>query len=357
MKLFKQTETSTLLGLLALISIIILLINLVTIYSMVKVNEVQNRVIDIAGRQRMLSQKISKEVLLKIYTNYPPEKLLNTTAEFQSNLQILCQGSEELSIPILKDERISLQLQEIRQTWFEFERQIQILINDGNTYNQKKSAVAWIIANNQLLLNETDRLISLYEKKSIKNLFLLIQLIIFVVGTIIILVTLLISNRIAYKSGIDNLTSIYNREKLGKLMSIKIKEAYKNNQSLSLIMFDIDDFKVINDTFGHNVGDQILIEVADLVSRSIRRSDILARWGGEEFLVLAPSSNLAATIRLAERLRENLDTYYFKQVDHVTCSFGVTELQPDDDIGSLIERADQALYRSKNNGKNQVSAC
>lgn len=152
----------------------------------------------------------------------------------------------------------------------------------------------------------------------------------------------------------DPLTQIYNRLKFERLFDLEIRRAQRYKTALALIMFDVDHFKRINDTYGHHLGDYVLVELAGIVNESIRDVDIFARWGGEEFMVLAPEIALAEAMDLAERLRTAIEFFSFKEVGKVTCSFGATALKEDDDVTALSKRADDALYRAKERGRNRV---
>ena len=119
-------------------------------------------------------------------------------------------------------------------------------------------------------------------------------------------------------------------------------------------MFDIDHFKKINDTYGHTTGDIVLKEIAQVVTETIRKYDIVARWGGEEFVILVPNSKAEETALMAEKIRETIEKYAFTEAGTVTCSFGVTEYKDGDSIDSLVTRADEALYKAKEQGRNRV---
>ncbi len=119
-------------------------------------------------------------------------------------------------------------------------------------------------------------------------------------------------------------------------------------------MYDIDRFKNVNDTYGHLVGDKVLIETSCTVAGRMRESDSLARWGGEEFMILAPHTDLEHALLLAEQVRAVVDDTTFSTVGRVTCSFGVTALCEHDTVDKLIYRADAALYQAKRSGRNRV---
>ncbi len=153
----------------------------------------------------------------------------------------------------------------------------------------------------------------------------------------------------------DNLTGINNRENFENYFVIEIANAKQNNQPLSLLIFDIDNFKLINDTYGHQAGDVILVDIATLIGSKIKNGDIFARWGGEEFIVLTPMTGLDGAYTLAENLRNIVQNHSFSYVEkNLTISFGVAQLQSDDDKTTLFKRADEALYKAKHLGRNRV---
>ena len=156
-----------------------------------------------------------------------------------------------------------------------------------------------------------------------------------------------------YEASFDSLTQIYNRNMFHQLMDRKIILAKKEKKSFVFIIFDIDHFKSVNDTYGHLIGDAILIKMAELVKSHIRDKDIFARWGGEEF-VLSFDVKPQKGIEIANNLKNHIENYMFDTVGKVTCSFGVTSFNMQDSHDSLIKRADDALYEAKNTGRNKV---
>ncbi|MHB8231936.1 MAG: sensor domain-containing diguanylate cyclase [bacterium] len=160
----------------------------------------------------------------------------------------------------------------------------------------------------------------------------------------------------------DHLTGIFNRRKLEKSLGEYVKLAARYNRPMSLIMFDIDHFKAVNDNYGHQVGDNVLIELANLVKNNLRETDFFARFGGEEFMILMPEINLAFAKTKAESLRGLIEDNAFKFIFRLTCSFGAIEYGEKDKSGnttqdiidSLMRRVDSALYRAKENGRNRV---
>jgi diguanylate cyclase (GGDEF)-like protein len=151
----------------------------------------------------------------------------------------------------------------------------------------------------------------------------------------------------------DPLTGVFNRRKLNELTAAEISRAQRYAQPLSLFILDIDHFKLVNDRHGHEAGDVVLVDLAVLLRAGIRATDSLARWGGEEFVVLSPAIGLPETATLAERLRTAVSRHPFA-VGQVTASFGVADFHSGDTADSLFARADQALYRAKDAGRDRV---
>lgn len=154
----------------------------------------------------------------------------------------------------------------------------------------------------------------------------------------------------------DRLTKIYNRS----FLDIRIREemdlSNRHGAPLSLAYFDLDHFKNVNDKFGHSTGDAVLREIAQTVEADVRASDVFARWGGEEFMILMPATRLLDAVIVAEKIRVLIEKIDHPSVGRVTASFGVAEYFPDEYAGSWFKRVDNALYRSKEKGRNQITA-
>jgi diguanylate cyclase (GGDEF)-like protein len=153
------------------------------------------------------------------------------------------------------------------------------------------------------------------------------------------------------KANTDFLTKALNRFGCQDTMKKLLKEYVKEGHNFSIIMFDIDYFKKINDSFGHDIGDVVLKELVALVQKNIRRDDTICRWGGEEFLVILPHVNYINASKISDKLLETVRKYHFTDVKNVTVSIGFTQVKQKDNIDSLIKRADEALYRSKHAGR------
>jgi diguanylate cyclase (GGDEF)-like protein len=153
----------------------------------------------------------------------------------------------------------------------------------------------------------------------------------------------------------DPLTNIYNRLHFGHFLDAEIDRVKRYGGTFSIIFFDIDQFKRINDEFGHLVGDEVLKNVAVVVQKANRSADIFARYGGEEFIILTPATDISGARVHAERLRRDIEEHPYSEIGSLTCSFGVAEYRPDeDDVASLFKRADAALYSAKQQGRNRV---
>ncbi|WP_228551105.1 sensor domain-containing diguanylate cyclase [Sporosarcina cascadiensis] len=152
----------------------------------------------------------------------------------------------------------------------------------------------------------------------------------------------------------DRLTQIPNRVLLDHVLDREFERAAKEGLPFSIVLIDIDYFKNVNDTFGHQIGDYVLVEAAKLFKSSVNGSDTLGRWGGEEFLVICPSTTLEEALQLAEKTREKLADYHFVDVGKKTASFGVASYIPGDTPNTIISRCDNALYKAKEKGRNRV---
>jgi diguanylate cyclase (GGDEF)-like protein/PAS domain S-box-containing protein len=154
----------------------------------------------------------------------------------------------------------------------------------------------------------------------------------------------------------DALTGLLNRRSGEQLLKQYDNEKQPSKKLLCLIMMDIDNFKKINDTFGHAVGDHILKSSSQLLKKKARNTDSVIRWGGEEFLIIVPDSRLKDALEFAERIRKSIEQHTDKEVGIITASFGVAELRPDEGTASMLNRADKALYKAKLDGKNCVKS-
>lgn len=152
----------------------------------------------------------------------------------------------------------------------------------------------------------------------------------------------------------DYLTAVYNRHKSETELLSEMARCKRYHSPLSVALFDIDEFKNINDTYGHQNGDLVLQKVSQLVLTHIRKTDTLGRWGGDEFFIILPGVHLSEAIISIEKLRSLIAAAEFHECMQVTCSFGVTEYVAGDTVRSIYKRTDIGLYRAKNAGRNIV---
>ena len=155
---------------------------------------------------------------------------------------------------------------------------------------------------------------------------------------------------------LDPLTGLYNRRHFISIADYEY--AKRENTPLTLILADIDHFKKINDTYGHEVGDIVLKTFSKLLLNELREEDTLSRWGGEEFLFLLPNTTLDKASEVAERIRSDIENYNFIYADskplHITCTFGIAECKKSETFDETLSRTDEALYKGKYEGRNQI---
>ena len=156
------------------------------------------------------------------------------------------------------------------------------------------------------------------------------------------------------KSTHDKLTGAFNREYFESHYKLIINEYTKENHLLVFSILDIDFFKKVNDTYGHDIGDKVLKQFVQIIQNSSRNDDLVIRWGGEEFLLLLKVKSIDNATKILENIRKSIDEAYFKEVNHITCSIGATIYKENEKIEDSFKRADDALYEAKDSGRNQV---
>lgn len=152
----------------------------------------------------------------------------------------------------------------------------------------------------------------------------------------------------------DALTSLYNQATFAEIMQVEAMNARNTGANLSLLILDIDDFKLVNDTYGHLAGDAVLASFGKILQSHLRTGDIAARYGGEEFVILATNTSQDQAFRMAENLRKRIEDFKFPYTERTTVSIGCTAYHPPEDTREFIQRADFALYDAKRDGKNTI---
>ncbi|GEM_PF-374927 len=158
-----------------------------------------------------------------------------------------------------------------------------------------------------------------------------------------------------FLADVDSLTGLYNRRKIEEILRQEIERAKRYGSPLSILLIDVDNFKQINDTYGHQKGDEVLRKMASLIRAEIRATDAVGRFGGEEFLIVLPQTDHQSALRVAERLRRRMAGTDFG-VDRLTVSIGVTSLKGNEDMKTLFARVDRAMYLAKEKGRNRVES-
>lgn len=161
-------------------------------------------------------------------------------------------------------------------------------------------------------------------------------------------------NMLVHQASTDLLTGAYNRKKLIEQLDIELDKFKRYHTPFAMILFDIDFFKEVNDQHGHDAGDRVLKKISELITDKIRKSDLFARWGGEEFIILVPEYSKENAMAFAEKLRMAIESFVFGNIGSITASFGVTLAEGTDTAETIIKRVDTALYRSKKSGRNQT---
>jgi len=152
----------------------------------------------------------------------------------------------------------------------------------------------------------------------------------------------------------DTLTGLNNRLKLDDVLEQKIYDFERYGNAFSIILIDLDHFKEVNDNYGHDVGDYILKEISRILKDQLRKTDVLGRWGGEEFVIICSNTSLDGAVKMAEKLRKAVEKFEFKKVGQKTISLGVVEFLKDETFKSVFKRVDELLYAAKQGGRNQV---
>ncbi|SFI03669.1 diguanylate cyclase (GGDEF) domain-containing protein [Tindallia magadiensis] len=153
---------------------------------------------------------------------------------------------------------------------------------------------------------------------------------------------------------IDTLTTLYNRGKLDRVLTMMLSRYHHHKHPFSILLIDMDHFKVINDTYGHPAGDKILKQFSQILTQNIRKTDIAGRWGGEEFMVILPDANSTSAYAISEKIRKEAQNNLSIGNHQVTVSIGIAEVNRRDTLLRIVKRVDNALYQAKYQGRNRV---
>lgn len=242
----------------------------------------------------------------------------------------------------------------LRSSWVDFKDLIYEYRDNPSENNTSlllnKSEKLWEETNNTVLLAQI-----FVEGKVgyLRNLLLISFINLVLIIIIYIFIKKYVKNSLEFLVNHDTLTSVYNRKYFNEALKYELKRNNRYEQELSLILFDIDHFKSINDTYGHDIGDEVLKEMTKAINDNIRNHDIFARIGGDEFSIILPHTDINAAYTLSERLRKAIEDHDFKLIDSITLSLGVTNGEKKDTNETIFKRADIALYEAKKSGRNK----
>lgn len=162
-----------------------------------------------------------------------------------------------------------------------------------------------------------------------------------------------LSSQLYYMANHDDMTKVFNRRYMNDILETECERVKRTGAVFSLILLDIDDFKKVNDNYGHQTGDKVLIRFSQMLQKTTRKLDVLSRWGGEEFLILCRDTDQKGAKILAQKIRDNIQSFKCDSVDGVTASIGVVSTDKEQNTDVLFNRVDNALYEAKSQGKNR----
>lgn len=209
-------------------------------------------------------------------------------------------------------------------------------------------------------LDETKRIVLLIDKyENLKSFYISISQLgedkkLYLINLTDITKITIEKNLMTQKAYFDGLTNVYNRHKFNELFNIELARVRRHKHPLSIAILDIDHFKKFNDTYGHLIGDEILIMLAKFIESKLRITDVFARWGGEEFVILFIETKAQDAAKCSNMLRTQIEELNHEIAGKITVSFGITEYKDGDNLETLFHRCDEALYKAKENGRNRV---
>lgn len=293
------------------------------------------------------------------------------------NLRLLLTGSEDESVAMVSERRADMTIRSLIVAAYAIRKEglfnLKIAGQIPEYTNQLRIGV---LKNETLLRDILDkgvRTITSQEREAISNKHVTIQVrkgedyrlvwrLLAAAAVVLLAVVLWVrklrkmNRELERLSVTDRLTGLYNRMKLDDAIEREMQRASRFGTEFSIVLADVDHFKQVNDNHGHQVGDQVLIEIARLLQANTRETDIVGRWGGEEFMLVCPHTDREGALSLAQNILEKLQAHDFPAVHQTTASFGVATVRPNDQSKDIVARADTALYAAKHAGRNRVEA-
>lgn len=276
----------------------------------------------------LLNQDIKESVKMIDETNFILSDFVNSkTGVFNSNDKV--------------------EISNLLQSWTEYK---EILKNNQKDRILNSSENLWKLSN--IVVNKIA--IKTHNHIALHYLFLfLLFAIICILGLVGFFIRKVVQENIEKKASHDQLTNLLNRNYLHQIYNVKLSDSLRKSSFLAVLMCDIDHFKYVNDTFGHDVGDKVLKRIAEIMVENTRENDAIFRYGGEEFLILVSFTEIPQLIQYAERLRSSVESTEI--IEHkITISVGVSLIDDKQELKQHILRADTALYKAKQAGRNRV---
>ncbi len=345
----------------------------ITTTEIIQSQQAYAHIINISGKQRMLSQKTT--LIAKRYFETDDQGLKNHLIELY---ELMKKDHREISSThITSDEIAAIYHQPPINLNNKVESYLNLIAHFIDS--KDRATLKQIEIASFKLLPEINKTVYIFEQESNEKTDALMQRELFILfGTLITLiieaaVIVVPAIRIASRKDsdlrrliaertrelerlavTDQLTKLYNRRKIDKILATEIEQASRYHHPFSLILIDIDYFKNINDNYGHQTGDYVLQAISKLFSSNVRKTDMVGRWGGEEFLIISLEKDPQKILIFVEKLRALISNNHFETVGNITCSFGVAHYKTGDSVDSLLLRTDIALYEAKAAGRNCV---
>jgi diguanylate cyclase (GGDEF)-like protein len=338
----KPEKTSEKLSVISWVIFMLILIASFLAYLILQNSRSSAKIVNYSGKIR---GGIQREVKFALEGNYTEVKRISR--EIKSYIDYLDRAAEKLKLPWID-----------RHSCFKPEEVVVCYRRLSEAINRHAPAEE-IINLSEKCWQITDETTNFYQKIAERNfrilemLFYVNMILVGVLAGILIKINIEeIKGDLEFSAVYDNLTRVFNRHSFIKIFEKLKKKPFEK----SVILFDIDHFKSINDTYGHDVGDEVLRKVAAVVRKNLRKDDVIARWGGEEFVILLPKTNKKAATVVAEKLRNAIKSVKIPQMKGrvITASFGVTEVREGESLEKVLKRADEALYEAKRNGRDRV---
>lgn len=265
--------------------------------------------------------------------------------------------TRQYRISLFREKQKSFILQQtaLKKTWDEMKEMLRDYRRSPGEKSKKQilrlSEVLWTRANKIVFLAES---ISADKIRHFDLIIIVLAVNLALIAGIILLIKNLVRDRLEHMANIDRLTGLLNRSSFEIVLEQQISMARRYGNSFFLIMFDIDRFKRVNDTCGHETGDDVLRTLSALVRKNIRQNDIFARGGGEEFFILCPEQDIKKIRNFSHKIRKLVGRHRFRKAGTITISLGLTLFRKSDTPASLLKRADNALYAAKRKGRNTL---